>query len=165
MTNEEKMHPYECSCYDCTNHADPESDKDPGYYIGSTLIAKRYATSYVLPDDSSAVFKKYAPGETVGVIDSYIVKGQLVWWMLKGGGYVLQLEGYFDPVTAQATASGKTFNDNQKEASTVSLNPAPIIKASVTGIADTILSIPGIKYILIGVVVVVVGMVFLSLKK
>lgn len=114
-----------CSCYDCVsnhyvgNHRSnfvEEKNTEPGYYIGSTLIAKRYVTAYRLPDQTSKVFKKFAPGDKVGVVNSYILKGNLVWWMLKGGGYVIHFPGYFDSVTAQSTASGKAFNEDMNKA-------------------------------------------------
>lgn len=94
-----------------------ESDKTPGYYIGSKLIAKKYVTIYKLPDVSSKVMVKVPPGHEVGKVQSYLVRKNITWWQLENHeGYVQQFPGYFDEATAKATSSGKKFNEDMAKA-------------------------------------------------
>jgi hypothetical protein len=150
------------------NYVD-ESSKDPGFYIGSTLVTKKYVRTYSLPgvdakgEPIGQTIKKFAPGDTVGVIDSYIVDKKTggVWWMLTNHeGYIRHWPGWFDQNQAVTTSSGKKFNEMRKEADKISLNPAPLIGKTVGAILD----IPYIKPILIGIVLLIVLSIVLRFK-
>lgn len=96
------------------NNFIPESDKTPGYFIGSTLIAKKRVPVYKLPDTKSSIVRVVGIGLQVGTVDSFLVRGKFVYWKLKEGGYVLHLPGYFDESAAKVSASGKKFNEDMK---------------------------------------------------
>jgi len=109
------------------------SNFDAGYYIGSTLVAKVQLGVWSLPSLTSTLLRTIKPGGFVGTIDSYIVKGADVWWMLQGGGYVLHGPGKFDLNTATATASGKEFADTITE-----LQKPTEVERVLTGAADLV---------------------------
>lgn len=141
------------------NNFVPESDKTPGYFIGSTLIAKKRVPVYKLPDTKSSIVRVVGIGLQVGTVDSFMVRGKFVYWKLKEGGYVLHLPGYFDDAAAKVSASGKKFNEDMKKAS-----ESDILKP----VGDLFHSLGSLfghwKIILVGVAVVLIILVVLKFK-
>jgi len=170
------LHSFQCSCFECTatpqdrillNHV--ESNTSPGYYIGSTLIAKKYVTSYTLPKSQpngnplGSVKDKYSPSDTVGKVLSYVVDPitKLVWWELDNKkGWVQHFPGYFDKAVAGETSSGKAFNDEMSKTNEINLNPLPLLKQ----VGTDLFNITYLKWILLALLIVLLIALFFRIK-
>lgn len=154
---------YNPAFYNQINYADQgygENDNDPGYYLGSTLKALKKVDLWSLPGASigGKKVRTINPGETVGVVDTYVldkINPTQIWWRFKDGTYTPHFTGYFDKELAAVTSSGAAHVAAATKANEINLAGA---------LPDFSSLLPSLKWVLIGVVVIVVGLVVLKFK-
>jgi len=96
---------------------------DPADIIGKTLFALTTVPVKMQPDDSAPVFRSYAPGQAVGIVDSYLLpklgRNKNMVWIFKNASnvnyYAEHLPGRFDLNKVQ-TQGVKTTEQKAQEA-------------------------------------------------
>jgi hypothetical protein len=172
------MKPYLVDSTGRTDYADVIS-KPASYYLDSTLVAKVPVTMYSSPDDKSPIVMKFPKGANVGTIFSYVVRNGQVWWDMdwfsgKHAGFVKHAPELFNYDIAEQTSTQKQYDDIKKEIDKPNvienvgnsvLDLTNGASKALSGVGDS-LSFLGenLKWIIIGVVVVVIIYAVLKLK-
>lgn len=178
-----KDHQLNCNCYEC-NDADAgnaESTDDPAYYIGATLLSDSYLTSYSRYGTDSngnplgTVVRKFSPGDQIGIVYSYAVDAAgIVWFELQTSSgapaaewIAANIPGEFSVSTTAAPPSGQTFN-NLLQTQQAIIDTNPLVQGAKQAVQNVSSSLDGLfgdlKWVFIGVVIIVVGIVIMKIK-
>ena len=135
-------------------------------YLGGKLVALKTVNVYSRPGGS--LIKTIKPGETVGVIASFINTSNGVWWNVTGKNYTgFVLHG--DGTSFSADALKQSLIENQR-AKDAALNEAVEARKEANesllyNVGASLLDFDFLKQVIIGVVVVIVGAVLYRMFK
>jgi hypothetical protein len=75
------------------------------YFLDAELKALEPGKVYNYPNGT--VIRSYEAGSIVGEVFSWVMRGDILWWQLKEGGFVSHQKGKFDATIAKNTSQGK----------------------------------------------------------
>lgn len=163
-----------CECLECQKAAhyakyyatdNLEGDNlegKPDDFLGAKLVALKDVPVYTSPNGT--LIKVVKTGDNVGVIYSYVIRDGIVWWQVDGSntGFVKHEKGSFDDI---AITNSLRENKAKKEAAIKEAADKRIAE-NENPLYNFLPDLGGyVKWIFIGLAVIVATVIFLRLTK